>query len=143
VNGYTASGCRCDSALAKCTDTCLNGSSPQPDHDVYALHDSLSTQYTDYWVVKFGTVVGISKTISAQLKIFPTLAHDKIRVSGSGFNEGSSELRIISSDGKEMMRKPFTKQQQEVLNVSSLPQGMYFVEVINTKANALGKFVKY
>ena len=50
-------------------------------------------------------------------------------------------MTIYSISGQQLMAQQITEQ-QTVLDVSGLPQGVYFVKVSNDKTVQVGKFVK-
>jgi len=96
----------------------------------------------DYWMTKLGSVVGIHEIPVAHLNIIPTLAHDVIQISLSNFENSNAQVIIRNSVGAVMQHKTASHQSNLLEDISSLPQGIYVIEIADDQKRAVGKFVK-
>jgi hypothetical protein len=73
--------------------------------------------------------------------IYPNPASTQITISTPTTPDKTTTLTIIDITGKEVMNCELT-QDQTVVDVSGLSQGVYFVRVVNDRTVQVGKFVK-
>lgn len=121
----------------------VNGSTNSEDGEVTGFHDFYGFFYIDFWVVKFSSVVGINDPVKPALMVYPTLAHDLIQLTGLCFQEKGMQLKVISADGKQMLSKKIKQSSELVINASSFPQGIYFIEATCSQTKLVAKFMKY
>ncbi|MCX6267011.1 MAG: T9SS type A sorting domain-containing protein [Bacteroidetes bacterium] len=76
------------------------------------------------------------------LTIYPNPATEKITIERSepGINANGT-VSIYGMAGREMIKQQVHDTQAEI-DVSSLPTGIYFIRLMNSKKTAFGKFVK-
>ncbi len=105
----------------------LSGSTTSKDGDVIGA----TGFYPDFWIVKLSAdFVGVKDLFelnpSERLELFPNPAQDRISVK---VDDGAVAMsaRILDSSGRELSRQII--QHSGFLDVSTLPNGMYFVEV--------------
>jgi photosystem II stability/assembly factor-like uncharacterized protein len=89
-----------------------------------------------------GLPVGFDEQQISSLKIYPNPATDQITIelpeSGSNMN---GTFIIVGMDCKELMKRQVNNTRSEI-NISSLPNGIYFVKLSNIEKNEFGKFIK-
>ena len=87
-----------------------------------------------------GLNVGIEKPeeVHAKLSIYPNPAQEQIRINISS-GEEIKEITIYSSSGTELIQ---LKERFGTIDISSLPQGIYFVEVYFAKSTMVEKLIK-
>lgn len=90
----------------------------------------------------YHTVMGINDLSSnvSTVKIYPNPATDKITIE---LSEAIKEcnLAIIDVEGQQLIIYVVTRQQMQV-DISSLPQGLYFIRLTSNKTVITGKFIK-
>lgn len=90
----------------------------------------------------YHTVMGINDLSSnvSTVKIYPNPATDKITIE---LSEAIKEcnLAIIDVEGQQLIIYVVTGQQMQV-DISSLPQGLYFIRLTSNKTVITGKFIK-
>lgn len=69
--------------------------------------------------------------------VYPNPTKEFIQI--NGIQDINSEIFILNLQGREVFRKPFKKR----LNVSSLENGIYFLNISNENGISSQKFVKY
>src|SRR5205814_2328724 len=113
--------------------------------DVSGLHLSYFTgyYYSDFWVVKFSSVVGIAGLKYSLLNINPTLAHDNVEVNSLNTKNDRTTLDIYSLTGNLVLQSSNSYEPNQVIDISTLPSGVYFAEELSAGGIAVGKFVKY
>ncbi len=74
------------------------------------------------------------------LAIFPNPAKDKITLSFARIT-GNTQLSIFNVSGKKVIERQLTVTETQ-LDISTLPQGVYFVRVQDEKMVEVGKMVK-
>jgi len=91
-----------------------------------------------------GGITGVNDQIwtSNSLKIYPNPAEEKIIIepteSGSNMN---GTISIYGMTGQELIKQQ-AHGSNLVLNVSSLPQGVYFIRLTGSNKTGFGKFIK-
>jgi uncharacterized repeat protein (TIGR02543 family) len=103
----------------------------------FATH--IVTQDTTLYA-KWNSTVGITETESAAVKIYPNPAKDELQIE-------SGDLRIIKVEivdlsGRTLLLPSFGGAGGGLINVSPLPQGIYFVKIETDKGTVTRKFVK-
>jgi len=112
------------------------------NHGVDTSHHPLFQSRADFWVLDLGSVVGIHEVLKSTLTVIPTLAHDVVQVSSDDFPKEKSSIIIRNESGQEMMNETMNRESKLLLNISSLPQGIYFIEAKNSRLKEVSKFVK-
>jgi hypothetical protein len=74
------------------------------------------------------------------LSVYPNPASDEIILETSGLAEGSHVI-IEDPEGRELIVRQITQSKIE-LNISSLPDGIYFVKLTSDRKIFVGKIVK-
>ena len=92
-------------------------------------------EYQDCYVYIVGDNE-LTKVIT-KVKIYPNPASTHITIESSP----SSQLSILNLNGQELMKQTSTEP-KTVIEISSLPNGVYFVRVTGDKAVNVGMFVK-
>jgi hypothetical protein len=72
--------------------------------------------------------------------IIPNPANDKITISSSALT-GDTQLSIFNVSGEKLIEKQLTDNETQI-DISALPQGVYFVRLQNEKMVEVGKMVK-
>ena len=104
----------------------------------YSSANSASTCYT--LKVTLGTATKNIEQVplfsnKKLLNVFPNPTQDKLNINLTGF-EGVSEVRIFDINGKQVMTQRFA-QTNTVLNIATLPKGMYLVKVFTANGEVL------
>ena len=90
--------------------------------------------------IELSNTVGINETPAvSSLSLFPNPASHKVCVSSEGI-EGSVSVQIVDMNGRVLMQQQGTAQ-KFLFDVSSLPQGAYFVRMTGNNVNAVSKLV--
>ncbi|MFH2142069.1 MAG: T9SS type A sorting domain-containing protein [Bacteroidota bacterium] len=110
---------------------------------------TFSFTLTDPWgAVKYGTAsfyvkdcdIGVNSiSPKEEVKIYPNPANTEVRV--RVIEEKIYEIKLINSQGK-IVNQIVSNQTETVINIESLPQGVYFISVTCEDLNFIGKFVK-
>jgi hypothetical protein len=90
-----------------------------------------------------GPPVGVNeKTVTNSLRIYPNPSKEKITIEpskpGSTFNGNFS---IYGMTGRELIRQKVQSLKVEI-NINTLPQGIYFIRLMNSEKTEFGKFIK-
>jgi len=92
-------------------------------------------------VMKYDSVMnGINELQELKLPVYPDPAGDLITFETST-QHTQSQLSISSINGKQLITRQLTQPKMQV-DISSLPSGVYFVQLINDKSVAPVKFIK-
>jgi hypothetical protein len=87
--------------------------------------------------MKYDSVyVGISELRELKLSVYPNPASDEIILETSGLAEGSHVI-IEDPEGRELIVRQITQSKIE-LNISSLPDGIYFVKLTSDRKIFVG-----
>ncbi len=98
-----------------------------------------TTSMTTFHFVRFTSGIQNSTAIK-KLKLFPNPANNQIGLSVSVKN-GITRLSIFNVTGKRMLDKQLTETETQI-DISALPQGVYFVRVQDEKMTEVTKLVK-
>jgi uncharacterized repeat protein (TIGR02543 family) len=88
---------------------------------------------------KWGKISGITEIESAGLKIYPNPVKEELNIECGELK--IIRVEIIDLSGKYVSTFDFQLSSKSV-NVSSLPQGIYFVKVVTDKGNIMRKLIK-
>jgi hypothetical protein len=95
----------------------------------------------DILLAKLESDVGINDVNnSVNISVCPNPASTTIAISTPAKPNKNTFLIIYNINGQQLIKRQITEQ-QTVVNVSGLPQGVYFVRVSNDSAVKVGKFV--
>jgi hypothetical protein len=110
---------------------------------VYPTNTSTFNTTSCYTVrVALGTAARMESFATADVEAFPNPAQNQLNLKLNGF-EGTAEIGIYSANGTCMLTRKSTAG-ISTLDVSSLPSGVYMINVKSGKATlARTKFVKY
>jgi hypothetical protein len=84
------------------------------------------------------TAIG-SKTVAAQVSIYPNPATTEIRLTAE--NESIVAVQLADLEGRTVMRERFGSQKNVVLNVGRLPAGVYVCNVEFASGNAVKRLI--
>jgi hypothetical protein len=116
----------------------IGGYCTQPNRD--SIHFT-----SDYWFTKF--CIGETDYIP-QLKLFqvmevyPNPATNKLTLQTTNMQGNKYTLQILALDGQVLMQQVITNPNQNEIDVSMLPAGMYLIALQDEKQRAVRKFVK-
>lgn len=91
-----------------------------------------------------GYTTGINEKPSSSkcLKIYPNPASEKITVEASELmGKINGSFSIFGMDGHAIVRQELKRSKKDI-NVSALPQGLYFIQLTSGKETASGKFIR-
>ena len=90
-----------------------------------------------------GFPVGLSDASykSGTLKIYPNPSSKTIYIETSSTTATCRQLLIINTSGQHLITRQITTLKTQ-LDISTLPQGVYFVRLTSDKSVATGKFIK-
>ena len=91
-------------------------------------------------VMRYGSNAGIGELTSSGISIYPNPAHDNITIETS-FTLSQVQLSISNLDGKQLITRQITQPKTQI-DISNLPNGVYFVRVTNDKTIVTGKIIK-
>ena len=92
-------------------------------------------------VMKYDSVmVGINELQESMLSIYPNPSTDKITIELSG-SVKESYLAIVNTEGQQLLTRQITDPKTQI-DISNLPNGVYFVRLTNDKSVEVRKFVK-
>jgi hypothetical protein len=91
-------------------------------------------------VMRYGSNAGIGELTSSGISIYPNPAHDNITIETS-FTLSQVQLSISNLDGKQLITRQITQPKTQI-DISNLPNGVYFVRLTNDETVEVGKFVK-
>ena len=130
-------------------DTLLNGNGNDfmcnqvVNDTVYAVWGDTRNSKLNIWMQKFTTsgqllsLQNIAENLS-QVNVFPNPAKEYIRLNSTFAN---AEVLVFSAEGKKVMEITHYQTNQKI-DISYLPQGVYFFKLSNGKKEIKGKFVK-
>ena len=87
-------------------------------------------------------VVGIENLSRAAIRVYPNPAGDFIRIQLNGADAIGAQLAVFDAAGREVMRNVMT-QQEEVLNLTQLAQGIYTVVIEKDQQRQVARFVHH
>ncbi|MCX6247635.1 MAG: YCF48-related protein [Bacteroidetes bacterium] len=90
-----------------------------------------------------GNSLGVNIQLSTEnsLKIYPNPSSDNISIETT-VNQSHSELSILNINGQKILTRQITEAVTQI-NVSTLPGGVYEVQLIGEKGMQTGKFIKH
>ncbi|CAN5835060.1 M1 family aminopeptidase [soil metagenome] len=101
----------------------------------------------DYWIISANNTINNVRQLEIDnaISVFPNPSADALVISfGNGF-AGNAQLKIRDAEGKLVLEKSFvlsSTTNQNVIDISALAIGMYFVSVETGEENLTMKFVK-
>lgn len=101
--------------------------------------NALSINSTHNLIEGSGTLI-IDEVNNPEFKIYPNPVKNVLNV--EAMNDGNYIFSIMNADGKKLKERTFDIQSS--INVSNLPQGIYFYRIMNNgKKITSGKFIKH
>lgn len=95
----------------------------------------------DMFIAKLGNSTGINELRrSSTISIFPNPATDRLTIETSAI-PALDQISIINSTGQELISQQ-VKEPKTTIDISTLPNGVYFVRMTSDKTVEVGKFVK-
>ena len=89
--------------------------------------------------------VGINSKFHAsksEMHLYPNPASSELYLEIASDNKNIvSQITVFSLEGKEVLKKPVSSS-KDIINISSLPDGLYFIRLTNSEGVLNGKFVK-
>jgi hypothetical protein len=107
------------------------------------IHDlciSRSTSLTTQYYVEFHLGIDPMNQLTKNISVYPDPANDIITVKISGEKAGNN-LAIMNIEGRKLIDRQITGSSIRI-DISSLPSGVYFVQVIGERMVEVGKFIK-
>ena len=102
----------------------------------------------NYWIISANNTIvsGINQlTIDNSISVFPNPSADQLSIqNGNGFT-GNAKAKIVDANGKLVLEKNFifsTSTNQNIIDISMLTSGLYFVTIETEKKSFSTKFVK-
>ena len=148
-NANTGYGTGYNNSIMKTTDGGINWTSQPSGVTEYLTSVCFTDVNTGYAVGKMGTILkttngggwgaGTEESYlkSKLIKIYPNPTFTHITIE----TPVQSQLSILNLNGKEVMKQTITKP-KTLVDISTLPNGVYFVRVTEKRAVKVGKFVK-
>ncbi len=94
-------------------------------------------------VAKYGSIeTGIAKINPQALNIYPNPANRLLEINLLNSFSSSMQLRVSDISGQTLIHRTINPAIKNELNVSSLPAGLYFIQLQDGQQNWVGKFVK-
>lgn len=101
-----------------------------------------ATQIVDYYsIVVDDCVSGLGEETAHLFNLYPNPANESVTISGFD-GIGSADLTIVNASGQEMMSYASVSGSEFNLSVSSLENGIYFVQVRHNDQIEVIRFVK-
>jgi hypothetical protein len=92
-------------------------------------------------LMKFDSVfTGINEPQESRLSLYPNPASDKITIEKSPI-PAQSQLFIMNVNGQKLITQHISER-KTVIDISTLPSGVYFVRVTNDRTVEVGKIIK-
>lgn len=92
-------------------------------------------------IVQVGKITGFDEVAEKELEIYPTLATNEITLKTT-FDMQNAVYQIVSTDGKVFENKAVSNASVQVINISDLPKGAYFIKLISKDATSIARFQK-
>ncbi len=121
-------------------DLILIPNAQSPDGKYYlVVANEVSSTLTIYEVE--GVMVGLDEAARLSLRMYPNPAQDGVTLD-LGSLSGPVSARVLSIDGRELMRQQGSGLQPMTLNLRDLPQGVYLIDVETPQGRATQKLIK-
>jgi hypothetical protein len=75
------------------------------------------------------------------LELRPNPASHHLEISISGFIDGTCHIELFDLNGVQVLNKPCYHEQNIILNVGTLPDGLYFVRIISDQYSLIQKVI--
>jgi len=112
--------------------------------DSYKVWNSAGNMVTrgDSTYNYFHTVLGINNLLSKSntLKIYPNPSSDNITIETS-VTPAKSQLSIMNLNGQQLITRQITEP-KTIIDISTLPSGVYFLRLTNDRTVKVGKLIK-
>jgi hypothetical protein len=111
-----------------------------PSGKMFLVFTSDFTGTAQGWEAWYGNMLGIgtSSNYPVSLKVFPSPAAYSITIETSH----PSQLSILNISGQQLITRQI-KEAKTVVDISTLPSGVYVVKVVGEKGVQVGKFTKW
>jgi hypothetical protein len=91
-----------------------------------------STQKDSSFVVNI--VTGVGGILSrGQIRVYPNPANERLTIDSLRLSDKWKYVRILTADGREVIKRAINNQQVTTVNVSFLKPGVYFIQIVNTE----------
>ena len=111
-----------------------------PDGKYYlVVSNEVSSTLTIYEIE--GVMVGIDQKARLSLRMYPNPAQDGVTID-LGSLSGPVSARVLTIDGREMLRQQGSGLQPLTLNLRDLPQGVYLIDVETQQGRVTQKLIK-
>jgi hypothetical protein len=112
-----------------------------PSGKPYVAYMDFGINATKATVMKYDSVyIGIIEKQKPRISLYPNPATDKITIETYAIPT-QSQLSIMNLNGQELITRTITEPKTQI-NISNLPNGVYFVRVTNDRTVEVGKIVK-
>ncbi len=91
-------------------------------------------------VMRYGPHAGISELTSSKISIYPNPATDQITIETFP-TTAKNLISILNLNGQQLITRQITEPMTQI-DISTLPNGVYFMRVTNDKTVEVGKIVK-
>jgi len=92
------------------------------------------------WEDFCASLLGITETAERRFQLYPNPAGERLNITFYD-DHPDAELNVIDLSGKVLLRQ-YCSSENAQLDISSLPQGIYFLRVMDKDGNRVVKFVK-
>jgi hypothetical protein len=108
-----------------------------PTSGTYTL--STSDDYPDMYITRLGDVVGLNDYSIKDnlLQLYPNPTNGQLKIKDA---QGTSTIKVYNALGSEVLRINHVNNNE--FNLSSLPKGVYFVEISNGNSVSTRKIIK-
>jgi hypothetical protein len=141
-------------SLGLCKDTALYhlGILSNGTYTVKYIVHATEDDFTDFTCAHYNRVDSITKTFTVGptailettervFMIFPNAANDKLQCSFNGLEYGL-HYQVFAADGRRLLQNNISQSNFEI-DISSLPPGLYVIQLQDEKQRWVKKFVKY
>lgn len=116
-----------------------------PYQITYQYTDGNGCQNSAVKTVTVNQHVGINTTLPSNIKIYPNPAKELLMIDVYGSEESSLTVRMFDAVGKQMMEFSFavnTSHQLKKIDLSAIPAGIYFLEIVTADKSFMEKVVR-
>ncbi|MEE4257815.1 MAG: T9SS type A sorting domain-containing protein [Bacteroidales bacterium] len=92
------------------------------------------------WEDFCASLLGIPETAERRFQLYPNPAGEKLNITFYD-DHPDAELNVIDLSGKVLLKQYCASKNAEI-DISSLPQGIYFLRIMEKEANRVVKFIK-
>ncbi len=118
------------------------GGPMETDGFLFVVEDGTGGWFgTDYFKIQIGSVSTRDEETKLSIHLFPNPAQSYIDISTSQSLEANARIRVLNLNGTELIRESIAFSKARRLDVSSLSNGIYLVELISGAQHHTAKLV--